>query len=102
MYNEEHATGNEKMPTYEYECTKCGYRFEFFQGIKDEPLKECPKCSSLVKRLISSGAGIIFKGPGFYATDYKSKGGERESGTCPSANESNPACKKCAANPEEK
>ena len=62
------------MPTYEYECTKCGSRFERFQGIKAEPLKRCPKCRYKVKRLLGSGAGIIFKGSGFYQTDYRSVG----------------------------
>ena len=61
------------MPTYEYECQKCGNVFEKFQNIKDEPLKKCPKCSGKVKRLIGTGAGVIFKGSGFYATDYRSK-----------------------------
>ncbi len=60
------------MPTYEYECTKCGYTFERFQKMTDEPLKRCPKCRCKVKRLIGSGAGIIFKGSGFYQTDYRS------------------------------
>ncbi len=59
------------MPTYEYECLKCKYIFEKFQGIKEEPLKKCPKCGGKVKRLIGTGAGIIFKGKGFYHTDYK-------------------------------
>ena len=58
------------MPTYEYKCQDCGYKFERFQGIKDEPLEKCPKCNGKVQRLISGGAGIIFKGSGFYATDY--------------------------------
>ena len=58
------------MPTYEYKCQNCGYTFEKFQGIKDDPLKKCPKCNSKVQRLIGSGAGIIFKGSVFYATDY--------------------------------
>ena len=61
------------MPTYEYECTHCGYKFEKFQNMTDEPLKRCPKCHKKVKRLIGAGAGIIFKGPGFYATDYAKK-----------------------------
>lgn len=63
------------MPTYEYECLKCGKTFEKFQSMKDKPLTECPdkKCRGRVKRLIGSGAGFIFKGPGFYATDYRSK-----------------------------
>ena len=59
------------MPTYEYECKKCGH-FEVFQSIKDERLKKCPTCKGAVKRLLGSGAGIIFKGSGFYQTDYRS------------------------------
>jgi putative FmdB family regulatory protein len=85
------------MPTYEYECTKCGHRFEYFQGIKEEPLKECPRCSSPVKRLISSGAGIIFRGSGFYETDYKKKRKEPEAPKCPNAAGDNPACASCDA-----
>lgn len=59
------------MPTYEYECKKCG-RFEHFQRITDEKLKRCPTCKGAIKRLLGSGAGIIFKGTGFYQTDYRS------------------------------
>jgi putative FmdB family regulatory protein len=62
------------MPTYEYKCEKCGRKFEIFQSIKDDPLKTCPKCKGKVKRLISTGAGFIFKGSGFYTTDYRSEG----------------------------
>ncbi|MBD3183794.1 zinc ribbon domain-containing protein [Candidatus Poribacteria bacterium] len=62
------------MPTYEYECEKCGHNFEKFQSITAEPIKKCPKCGGKVKRLIGAGAGVIFKGPGFYATDYRSDG----------------------------
>lgn len=61
------------MPTYDYECEKCGDIFEIFQSIKAEPIKKCPKCDGKVKRLIGSGAGVIFKGSGFYATDYRSE-----------------------------
>lgn len=69
------------MPTYEYACPKCGYAFEQFQSIKDEPLKKCPKCKKTgVKRLIGGGAGLIFKGTGFYITDYKKKGSGGEGG----------------------
>lgn len=68
------------MPTYEYECKKCGHLFEEFQSMTAEPLKKCPKCGKSVKRLIGAGAGIIFKGTGFYATDYR-----KSRGTCPQA-----------------
>ena len=59
------------MPTYEYLCEKCGYKFEKFQNMSDEPIKECPKCNGNTRRLIGKGAGVIFKGSGFYATDYR-------------------------------
>jgi putative FmdB family regulatory protein len=61
------------MPTYEYQCRKCGHLFEAFQSISEEPIKQCPVCPGPVRRLISSGAGLIFKGSGFYITDYKKK-----------------------------
>jgi len=57
------------MPTYEYECKKCGHNFEVFQSMSDEPLKTCVKCGGEVRRLIFGGAGVIFKGSGFYVTD---------------------------------
>jgi len=60
------------MPTYPYECQKCGNAFEKFQSIHDKPVKICPKCRGRVKRLIGAGAGLIFKGSGFYITDYRS------------------------------
>ena len=66
------------MPTYEYECLKCGYKFEEFQNMTDEPLKVCPRCGGKLQRLIGTGAGIIFKGKGFYQTDYKSTASKRE------------------------
>ncbi len=59
------------MPTYEYECVKCSYTFDEFQKITDRPLTSCPKCKGKLRRLITGGAGIIFKGSGFYVTDYK-------------------------------
>src|SRR5205823_5733834 len=63
------------MPTYEYACEACGHRFEEFQSIKAKPLTTCPVCGKKkVKRLISQGAGFIFKGSGFYVTDYRSEG----------------------------
>lgn len=61
------------MPTYEYECQKCGNRLERFQPISAPPLKVCPECRGRLQRLIGAGAGIIFKGSGFYTTDYRSK-----------------------------
>lgn len=61
------------MPTYEYECTECGHVFEMFQSITADPIKECPKCNGKVRRLIGTGVGLIFKGSGFYITDYKNK-----------------------------
>ena len=61
------------MPTYEYMCVNCDYRFEEFQSMSDSPLTECPKCGGAVKRLIGGGNGLIFKGSGFYITDYKNK-----------------------------
>jgi putative FmdB family regulatory protein len=60
------------MPTYEYKCTACGHAFEKFQSIKAAPIKKCPECGkSKVKRLIGMGAGLLFKGSGFYITDYR-------------------------------
>src|SRR5580765_2271875 len=62
------------MPTYEYKCDACGYEFERFQSIMAAPIKRCPECGkSKVRRLISTGAGLIFKGSGFYITDYRDK-----------------------------
>lgn len=61
------------MPTYEYACSACGHRFEEFQSITAKPLTKCPKCKkNKVQRLISGGAGFLFKGSGFYITDYRS------------------------------
>lgn len=62
------------MPTYQYECGSCGHAFEAFQSMADKKLKKCPVCARpQLKRLIGSGSGIIFKGTGFYETDYKRK-----------------------------
>jgi putative FmdB family regulatory protein len=63
------------MPTYEYKCDACGHAFEKFQSIKAAPIRKCPNCGKMkVKKLISKGAGLIFKGSGFYITDYRSEG----------------------------
>ena len=59
------------MPHYDFECAKCGHKFEAFQKITDQPLKKCPECKGKLNRLIGAGIGLIFKGSGFYATDYK-------------------------------
>ncbi len=61
------------MPTYEYVCENCDHRFEKFQSFKARPLKKCPECGKMrLNRLIGAGAGVIFKGSGFYQTDYRS------------------------------
>lgn len=83
------------MPTYEYACTKCDHHFEQFQSMLDKPLKKCPKCGKQsLKRLIGGGAGLIFKGSGFYITDYKKKsGGKSEGGESKPSGDSKPAAK---------
>ncbi len=73
------------MPTYDYECEACGHAFEKFQSITASPVRTCPECGKRkVRRLIGTGAGIIFKGSGFYQTDYRSesykKAAEKEKG----------------------
>jgi putative FmdB family regulatory protein len=78
------------MPTYEYECAHCGYNFEKTQNISDKPLQKCPKCSKKIKRLIGAGSGIIFKGSGFYATDYRKSSNSQN--TCPKAKEGCNGC----------
>lgn len=67
------------MPTYEYKCLNCNHTFEVFQTMSAETIKECPKCKGLVKRLIGSGLSPIFKGSGFYQTDYKNNSGNSTS-----------------------
>ena len=62
------------MPTYDYMCKNCGHKFEQFQSITASPIRKCPACGRKeLKRLLGSGAGVIFKGPGFYQTDYRSE-----------------------------
>lgn len=72
------------MPTYEYECDNCQHTFEEFQSMSDKPLRKCPQCGKLkLQRLIGAGAGIIFKGSGFYETDYKRKAQPKPSESAP-------------------
>ena len=77
------------MPTYEYECDACGATFERFQTITAKPVRRCPQCRrAKVRRLISAGGGFLFRGSGFYATDYRSSDyqakAKAESGSAPS------------------
>ena len=81
------------MPTYEYECKSCGHNFEVFQSMSEEPLKTCVKCGKEVRRLIFGGAGVIFKGSGFYVTD-KGKGTDKVTKTAPAGKAVKPESKK--------
>lgn len=72
------------MPTYEYECLSCGTHFDAFQKMSDSPLDRCLQCKGSVRRIVSGGSGLIFKGSGFYITDYaKGKGKKTETTTAP-------------------
>ncbi len=86
------------MPTYEYECKECGHVYEKSQTMSETPDSECPRCRGLVKRLISGGTGVIFKGSGFYVTDSKRSNpastSQKKSETC-SAQETG-KCTSCA------
>ena len=79
------------MPTYDYECTKCGHTFDTFQSMSEAPLKKCPECGqNRLKRLIGGGLGVIFKGSGFYVTDSRSSGsknGKKPADTAASASD---------------
>jgi putative FmdB family regulatory protein len=104
------------MPTYDYECPDCGHEFEAFQSMTAKPIKVCPKCGKRrVKRLIGSGLAPIFKGSGFYQTDYKAKpvdssGGDKpaptkaegEATAKPSDNAESKPAEKPAEKPEKK
>ncbi len=82
------------MPTYDYECTECGYSFEYFQSMSDEPLKTCPECRGKVRRLIGGGLGVIFKGSGFYVTDNKKEKSSPDSAVKKSEGENKPSLEK--------
>jgi putative FmdB family regulatory protein len=79
------------MPTYEYECTICPWRFDLFQNMNEPPQESCPKCGGVLRRLIGKGAGIIFKGKGFYATDYRKKEEKKKTNSASD-------CRKCNLN----
>jgi putative FmdB family regulatory protein len=90
------------MPTYEYRCTECKHEFEKFQRMSDEPVAECPECGSPAERRLSGGAGLLFKGSGFYITDYRSdsykkaaqsEGGSTGGSSSSSASDSKPSGK---------
>ncbi len=66
------------MPTYEYRCRACQHDFEKFQRMSDEPVADCPECGAAAERRLSAGAGLIFKGSGFYITDYRSDGYKKD------------------------
>jgi putative FmdB family regulatory protein len=87
------------MPTYDYECSKCANKFEGFHKMTDKPVAKCPKCGGKASRLISSGSGVIFKGSGFYETDYKKKSPSADK-SCPS--QKGEACKGCSLGKKEK
>ena len=78
------------MPTYDYRCQACGHEFEMFQQMSEGPARKCPGCGKLkLRRLMGAGGGIIFKGSGFYETDYKRKSGSNgTAGTKPAPAES--------------
>ena len=85
------------MPTYEYECLSCKHKFEILQSITAKPKTKCPQCGKKLKKLISSTGGFIFKGTGFYATDYK-KASKPEAAVSPAAcPKANSGCAGCPA-----
>ena len=79
------------MPTYDYECDKCKHKFEHFQSMSAKHLKKCPECGGKVTRLLGSGSGVIFKGSGFYQTDYKNPSTKSKSCEKPKSD----GCKGC-------
>ena len=90
------------MPTYQYECQACGHAFEELQGMKDAKLVKCPKChKNKLARLIGGGSGMIFKGSGFYETDYKKKSapaGDKKDTPKPAASASTAPAGPCGSN----
>ena len=89
------------MPTYGYRCSNCGHQFETQQRVSAEPLKVCPKCQGKLTKLVYP-AGVIFKGSGFYSTDYKGSGKSASSNGSGSASESSSSESKSEPKPESK
>ncbi len=88
------------MPTYQYECSACGHAFEALQSMNDKRLEKCPKCGKKkLERLIGAGTGIIFKGSGFYETDYKNKGSNKGKPSKPDSGPSTPCGGACSCHP---
>ena len=91
--------GDSRMPTYDYSCRKCGHAFEVFEAISASTRKACPKCARrTAHRMIGAGAGLLFKGSGFYITDYKRAGTKPEAETAPA--KSKPAAEAVPAKSE--
>ena len=91
------------MPTYEYKCAACGHRLEELQSFSAKRLRRCPKCGkSRLERLISAGAGLIFKGSGFYATDYKASKSPPSSETKPETKPDSKSDSKSDTKPDSK
>ena len=88
------------MPTYQYECQACGHEFEELQGMSDAKLTKCPKChKNKLARLIGGGSGMIFKGSGFYETDYKKKSPSSDKADAPKAAPKGACGGSCACHP---
>ena len=95
------------MPTYDYECGACGHKLEMFQSITAPPTRKCPACGKRkLRRLIGSGAGVIFKGSGFYQTDYRSesykKAAEKDKAPAPAGSSDDKGTSKASAEPADK
>ena len=80
------------MPTYGYRCTKCGHQFEVFQRMSDEPIQTCPKCEGKVTKMLYP-SGVVFKGSGYYSTDYRASGSPASENGSSSTTESKPEAK---------
>jgi putative FmdB family regulatory protein len=90
------------MPTYEYECLCCGEKFDVFQKMTEEHLRECRKCRGKVRRLVGTGAGVLYRGGGFYTTEYRSESYKREAQAEKTAGSVAPACPAAGACQEKK